>query len=88
MNLATAVAEETALALANLKVRDQPARTIDSRSADRLYNRRFLEEFLARELVRADRKKHPLSVIAVDIDHFKRINDSLVMARATSSCGA
>jgi len=48
-----------------------------------LYNRRFLEEFLLRELVRADRKKHPLSIITMDIDHFKRINDTLAMARAT-----
>jgi diguanylate cyclase (GGDEF)-like protein len=42
-----------------------------------LYNRRFLEEFLLRELARADRKKHSLSIITLDIDHFKRINDSL-----------
>jgi len=77
MNLATAVAEETALALANLKVRDSLHEQSIRDPLTGLYNRRFLEEFLARELVRADRKKHPLSVIAVDIDHFKRINDSL-----------
>ena len=77
MNLATAVAEETALALANLKVRDSLHEQSIRDPLTGLYNRRFLEEFLSRELVRADRKKHPLSVIAVDIDHFKRINDSL-----------
>jgi len=43
----------------------------------------FLEEFLLRELARADRKKHPLSIITMDIDHFKRINDTLAMALAT-----
>src|SRR5256714_13003764 len=42
-----------------------------------LNTRRFLEEFLLRELARADRKKHPLSIITLDIDHFKRINDTL-----------
>ena len=77
MNLATAVAEETALALANLKVRDSLHEQSIRDPLTGLYNRRFLEEFLSRELARADRKKHPLSVIAVDIDHFKRINDSL-----------
>src|SRR6266853_779850 len=77
LNLATAVAEETGLALANLRVRD----TLHEQSIrDPLtgwYNRRFLEEFLLRELARADRKKHALSIITLDIDHFKRINDSL-----------
>src|SRR6266849_2741097 len=53
----------------------QPHQVRDSRTG--LYNRRFLEEFLLRELARADRKKHPLSIITMDIDHFKRINDTL-----------
>ena len=36
-----------------------------------LYNRRYLEETLRRELARADREKYPVSVIMLDIDHFK-----------------
>ncbi len=77
LNLATAVAEETGLALANLKVRDTLHEQSIRDPLTGLYNRRFLEEFLLRELARADRKKHPLSIITLDIDHFKRINDSL-----------
>lgn len=40
-----------------------------------LYNRRFLEESLLRELVAAGRHGHPVSVIMGDLDHFKAVND-------------
>lgn len=42
-----------------------------------LFNRRYLEETLEREIQRAARTQHPLGVIMLDIDHFKRINDTL-----------
>jgi diguanylate cyclase (GGDEF)-like protein/PAS domain S-box-containing protein len=41
-----------------------------------LYNRRYLDETIGRELIRAERERSPLSVVMVDIDHFKGINDS------------
>jgi diguanylate cyclase (GGDEF)-like protein/PAS domain S-box-containing protein len=40
-----------------------------------LYNRRFLEESLLRELLAAGRHGHPVSVIMGDLDHFKAVND-------------
>lgn len=40
-----------------------------------LYNRRFLGEVLAREVERAKRYGHPLSLIMADIDDFKLVND-------------
>ena len=40
-----------------------------------LYNHRFLEEAIEAEFFRAKRYVHPLSVITVDIDYFKSIND-------------
>jgi len=40
-----------------------------------LYNRRYLEEVLERELVRAEREQYPLSMIMGDLDHFKAVND-------------
>ncbi len=40
-----------------------------------LYNRRYLNEALAREIARADRENEPLSVIMADVDHFKVVND-------------
>jgi len=41
-----------------------------------LYNRRYLIESLNREILRADRKDGSLSLIVIDIDHFKRVNDT------------
>jgi diguanylate cyclase (GGDEF)-like protein len=39
-------------------------------------NKRMLLEFLDRELARSARHARPLSVLFIDIDHFKEINDS------------
>jgi len=41
-----------------------------------LYNRRFLQDCLPRELIRAKRDRTSLAIIAMDLDHFKRVNDS------------
>jgi len=40
-----------------------------------LYNRRAMEEMLADEVARAVRYQRPLSVLMVDFDHFKEVND-------------
>ncbi|MBP3960538.1 GGDEF domain-containing protein [Gemmata sp. G18] len=42
-----------------------------------IHNQRYLDEFLEREVVRSQRHHRPLSVLAIDIDKFKTINDSL-----------
>ncbi|MBS1213771.1 MAG: hypothetical protein H6R26_2388 [Proteobacteria bacterium] len=41
-----------------------------------LFNRRYLEETLKRELARATREGRPLSILMGDIDHFKCLNDT------------
>ncbi len=41
-----------------------------------LHNRRYLDENFDRELARAKRDGHPLSLTTIDIDYFKRINDT------------
>jgi len=42
-----------------------------------LFNRRYMEETFEREILRAQRKQLPLSVIMADIDGFKAINDNV-----------
>lgn len=41
-----------------------------------LFNRRYLDETLDRELARAAREGYPVCVIMLDIDHFKKLNDT------------
>ena len=41
-----------------------------------IYNRRYLDHRLADEVARARRYNMPLSILMIDIDHFKKINDS------------
>jgi diguanylate cyclase (GGDEF)-like protein/PAS domain S-box-containing protein len=41
-----------------------------------LFNRRYLEETLERELARASRELYPLCIVMMDIDHFKNVNDT------------
>jgi diguanylate cyclase (GGDEF)-like protein/PAS domain S-box-containing protein len=40
-----------------------------------LFNRRYFDETVARELARLHRSKLPLGIVALDVDHFKGIND-------------
>lgn len=41
-----------------------------------LYNRRYLEESMAREITRAERYGQPVGVVMCDLDHFKLVNDT------------
>lgn len=41
-----------------------------------IYNRRFLDGALERTFLSALRRKHSMAVLLIDVDHFKKINDS------------
>ncbi len=41
-----------------------------------LFNRRYLEETLHRELARAIRENEVISILVIDVDHFKKLNDT------------
>ena len=72
----TTIAKHSGLALSNLKQREKLGTQAVYDSLTGLFNRRYMEETLKRELSRVTRKKNPLGLIMADIDHFKRFNDS------------
>jgi diguanylate cyclase (GGDEF)-like protein/PAS domain S-box-containing protein len=74
--LALAVAERVSLALANLRLREMLRNQSIRDPLTGLYNRRYLEESLNRELRRAMRAKRPVSVVMLDLDNFKHFNDT------------
>jgi len=74
--LAHSVNARLALAISNIKLR-QSLRTLSMRDAlTGLYNRRFVEEVFEHELSRCQRAVKPLAIVMIDIDHFKRFNDT------------
>ena len=66
----------TALVLDNAQLREMLREQSIRDPLTGLYNRRYMEETLKQELKRATRHLHPLGVIMLDIDHFKRFNDT------------
>jgi diguanylate cyclase (GGDEF)-like protein len=73
--LLRALADASAIALRNAELVDRlrAQATIDPLTG--CHNRRGFDEILAVEFARARRYERPLSVVLLDIDHFKRIND-------------
>jgi diguanylate cyclase (GGDEF)-like protein len=41
-----------------------------------LYNRRYMDTIAGREIARCNRDHQPLAVMMVDVDHFKKVNDT------------
>lgn len=70
-----AIAERISSAIANLKLRAALREQAIRDPLMGLYNRRFLEECLERELLRALRGGRSLTLLMLDVDHFKRFND-------------
>lgn len=73
--LAAAVAEHTAMALANLSLRETLRHQSIRDPLTGLFNRRYFEESLDREVRRARRRGVALGVIMLDLDRFKVVND-------------
>lgn len=70
------IAGDVSLALANVRLRSSLEHLSIHDPLTGLYNRRYMEEIVAIELNRAKGKGMPLSMIMLDIDHFKKINDT------------
>ncbi|HYA15693.1 MAG TPA: diguanylate cyclase [Syntrophales bacterium] len=74
--LAITVADYLALSLANIKLRDKLKQQAIRDPLTGLFNRRYMEETLSREIRRAERYRTPLGIIMVDLDHFRRFNNT------------
>jgi diguanylate cyclase (GGDEF)-like protein len=74
--LADDVGEMIGLTLANLRLREVLRNQAIRDPLTGLFNRRYLEETLSREVSRVRRKQAELAVIVLDVDHFKRFNDT------------
>jgi len=71
-----AIGEQLSLALVNLHLRETLRMQSLRDPLTGLFNRRSLEDGLERELQRCHRRKLPLSVLMLDVDHFKQFNDA------------
>jgi diguanylate cyclase (GGDEF)-like protein/PAS domain S-box-containing protein len=74
--LAQNFAERVALALDSQRLRDTLKQQSIRDPLTGLFNRRFMEETLEKEIAKATRSGIPLGVIMIDIDKFKTFNDS------------
>jgi diguanylate cyclase (GGDEF)-like protein len=76
VRLATTISEQVSLSLANLRLREALRNQSIRDPLTGLFNRRYLDDSLQREMRRATRKNRPLSILMLDLDHFKRFNDT------------
>lgn len=76
VQLIETAAEQLAMALSNLQLQERLRIQSIREPLTGLFNRRYLEESLARELARCERRGLPLAVMMLDVDHFKQFNDT------------
>jgi len=69
-------AEQVSLSLANIQLRDALRNQSIRDALTGLYNRRYLDEILGREARRAVRSTQGLGVLMLDLDNFKKFNDT------------
>ncbi len=74
--IASSAAGQIALSIASVKLREALKDQSIRDPLTGLYNRRFMHDFLERELLRARRTNQSFVVMFIDLDHFKRFNDS------------
>jgi diguanylate cyclase (GGDEF)-like protein/PAS domain S-box-containing protein len=72
----TTFAGQVGLSIANIRLREALRSQSVKDPLTGLYNRRYLEETLERELRRAVRAEQSLGILMLDLDHFKKINDT------------
>lgn len=76
INFLTAVADQAALAVMNAQLHEQTVELSLTDPLTGVHNRRHLFSQLDLEIARAQRFGQPLSMLMIDIDHFKKLNDA------------
>lgn len=74
--LAEMLARQIAMAFANLKMRESLKHQSICDPLTGLFNRRYMEEALNREIRRAEQNSYSVGMIMLDVDYFKRVNDT------------
>ena len=76
LELARTMANEAAIALENARLYEDARKLADRDPLTGFYNHRFLHERMGEEVVRSQRARRPLSVLMLDLDDFKLVNDT------------
>ncbi len=74
--VAATFAEQVVLSIANIRLREALRNQSVRDPLTGLYNRRYLEEIMERETRRAVRSEQGLGLLMLDLDHFKKFNDT------------
>jgi diguanylate cyclase (GGDEF)-like protein/PAS domain S-box-containing protein len=73
--LAATVSKNLSLGLANIKLRENLKTQSIRDPLTNLYNRRYMEESLSREISLAQRRIHTVGIIMLDVDNFRNFNN-------------
>jgi diguanylate cyclase (GGDEF)-like protein len=76
LELARTMANEAAMALENARLYEDARKLADRDPLTGFYNHRFLHERLGEEVVRSQRARRQTSVLMLDLDDFKLVNDT------------
>jgi diguanylate cyclase (GGDEF)-like protein len=76
LEVARTMANEAAMALENARLYEDARKRADRDPLTGFFNHRYLHERMGEEVVRAQRNKQPLSVMMLDLDDFKLVNDT------------
>jgi diguanylate cyclase (GGDEF)-like protein len=76
LSLARTMANEAAMALENARLYEQARNLADRDPLTGFYNHRYLHERLGEEVIRSSRGRRPMSVLMLDLDDFKLVNDT------------
>jgi diguanylate cyclase (GGDEF)-like protein len=76
LELARTMANEAAIALENARLYEDARKLADRDPLTGFFNHRFLHERMGEEVVRSQRGRRPLSVLMLDLDDFKLVNDT------------